>query len=106
MRRVRDKACQRERRRARLDPAAVAAHVDLDMHRQARDAGFGGGGFEVGDLCRVVDADADMRGMGQRHQVAQLLPADHLVGDQHVAHPAIDHRLGLADLLDAHPDRA
>ena len=46
------------------------------------------------------------RGVRQRHQPAQFLPADDLVGDEHVAHAAIDHRLGLADLLHADADRA
>ena len=65
-----------------------------------------GGGVEIGDLRRVVDAHPDPRGVRQRHQPAQFLPADDLVGDEHVAHAAIDHRLGLADLLHADPDRA
>ena len=44
--------------------------------------------------------------MRQRHQPPQFLPADDFVGDEHVRDPAIDHRLGLADLLHAHADRA
>ncbi len=76
------------------------------MHRQARDPGLGRGGVEIGDLRRVVDAHPDLRGMRQRHQPAQFLAADDFVGDQHVAHAAIDHRLGLADLLHADADRA
>src|SRR5579863_9021675 len=37
---------------------------------------------------------------------AQLLAADDFVGDENVLDPAIDHRLGFADLLAAHADRA
>ncbi len=75
------------------------------MHRE-RHPGLAGRRFQIHHLCRVVDAAADPRGMRQRHQMAQLLSADDLVGDEHILDPAIDHRLGFADLLDAHPDRA
>jgi len=44
--------------------------------------------------------------VSERHQPLQLLPADDLVGDEHVLDPTIDHRLGLADLLNAHADGA
>ena len=58
--RVADAAREIERRLARLDTAAVAAHVDLDMHREI-DPGLAGGGFQIGDLQGIVDADADPR---------------------------------------------
>ena len=61
---------------------------------------------EIGALRRVVDAHPDLRRTRQRHQPAQFLAADNFVGDEHVAHAAIDHRLGLADLLAADADRA
>src|SRR5438067_294411 len=57
-RRIRGETREGERRLARVDPAAVAAHVDLDMHREGHP-GLAGRRFEVGDLRRVVDADAD-----------------------------------------------
>ena len=44
--------------------------------------------------------------MGERGEPAQFLPADDLVRDEHVPDPALDHRLGLADLLHAHADGA
>ena len=105
MRCIGDFPRQREGRLARLDAAAIAAHVDLDMYRQG-DAGLGGGGFESGDLRRVVDANADPGAAGEPHQPPQFLTADDLVGDEDVLDPAIDHRLGLADLLAADADRA
>ena len=45
-----------------------------------------------------------MRLLRQRRQPLQLAGPDHLVADQHVRHAAVHHRLGLADLLAAHPD--
>jgi len=44
--------------------------------------------------------------VGERHQPLQLLPADDFVGDEDVLDPALDHRLGLADLLAADADGA
>ena len=41
--------------------------------------------------------------MGERGQPLQFLPADDLVGDEHVLDAAMDHRLGLADLLQHTP---
>ena len=84
MRRRLDLAGEGKRRLARLDAAAVAAHVDLDMDRQV-DPGLAGGGLESRDLRRVVGADADPRVRAEPHQPAQLLAADDLVGDEHVA---------------------
>ena len=57
-------------------------------------------------MALIVGAHADPGGLRQRRQPPQFLPADDLVGDEHVPDPAIDHRLGLADLLHAHADRA
>ena len=105
MRRLGDVAGEAQRRLARLDPAAVAAHVDLDIDRQG-DAGLAGSRLQRGDLPRIVGADPDPRQMGEGGQPAQFLPADDLVGDEHVPDAALDHRLGLADLLNAHADRA
>jgi hypothetical protein len=103
--RVADLSRQGQRRRARLDAAAVTAHVDLDVHRQF-DAGLGGGFIDAEDLSPIVNADSDICTACQCHQAAQFLTADDLIGDEDVAHPAVDHRLGLADLLDADADGA
>ena len=105
VRRVGDLPREVERRLARLDAAAVAAHVDLDIDRQG-DPGLARRRVERADLARIVGAHADPGAMRQRRQPPQFLPADDLVGDEHVRDPAIDHRLGLADLLHAHADGA
>ena len=104
MRPVGDPPGKVERRLPRLDATAVAAHVDFDIDRH-RHRGLAGGGVERVDLARVVGAHPDMRDMRQRHQPPQFLSADDLIGDEHVRDAAIDHRLGLADLLHANPDR-
>jgi hypothetical protein len=44
--------------------------------------------------------------MRERRETPQFLPTDDLVGDEHVRDPALDHGLGLADLLNAHADGA
>ncbi len=105
MRRLCDLPREGERRLARLDAAAVAAHVDFDIDRQV-DPGLARRLVERADLARIVGAHADARVVGERREAAQFLPADDLVGDEHVRDPALDHRLGLADLLHADADRA
>jgi hypothetical protein len=100
-----DTAGEIECRLARLDPAAVAAHIDLDIDRQGHP-GFACGSVDGAHLAFVVGAHADSRGLRQRGQPPQFLPADDFVGDEDIPDPAIDHRLGLADLLHAHPHRA
>ena len=105
VRRLRDLPRERERRLARLDAAAVAAHVDLDIDRQ-RDPGLTSRLVERADLARIVGAHADAGDMCERGEAPQFLASDNLVGDEHVRDPALDHRLGLADLLNAHADRA
>jgi len=56
-------------------------------------------------LADIIGAHADPGGERERGQPPQFLPADDLVGDEHVPDAAVDHRLGLADLLHADPDR-
>ena len=94
---------QGQRRLARFDAAALGAHVDLDEHRQ----------FDLVGRCHVVEvphvdgvigAHVYLRLLRQRRQALQLARPDHLVADQNVGHPAVHHRLGLADLLATHPD--
>ena len=58
VRRIGDTLGEIERRLARLDPAAVAAHVDLDIDRQ-RHAGVARRRLECTHLALVVGADAD-----------------------------------------------
>ena len=105
MRRLRDLLREAERWLARLDAATVAAHVDLDIDRQ-RDPRLARRRVERAHLSCIVDADPNPGIMGERGEPPQFLPADDLVGDQHVLDAAIDQRLGLADLLNAHADRA
>jgi hypothetical protein len=102
---LRDLPREGERRLARLDAAAVAAHVDLDIDRQ-RDPGLARRLVERADLARIVGAYADAGDMCERGEAPQFLMSDHLVRDQHVGDPAPNHRLGLADLLHAHADGA
>src|SRR5271170_7009940 len=94
VRRLRDLPREGERRLARLDAAAVAAHVDFDIDRQG-DPGLSGRFVERADLARIVGAHADAGGMCERGEAPQFLAPDHLVRDQHVRDPALDHRLGL-----------
>ena len=101
----RDLPRERERRLARLDAAAVAAHVDLDIDRQG-DPGLASRLVERADLARIVGAHADAGDMRERGEAPQFLASDDLVRDEHVRDPALDHRLGLADLLHAHADGA
>ena len=105
MRRLRDLPREGERRLARLDAAAVAAHVDLDIDRQG-DPGLARRLVERADLARIVGAHANPGDMRERDEAPQFLAADDLVRDEHVRDPALDHRLGLADLLNAHADGA
>jgi hypothetical protein len=105
MRRLRYLPCERERRLALLHAAAVAAHVDLDIDRQG-DPASPRRRVERADLARIVGADANPGDMRERDEAPQFLAADHLVGDEHVRDAALDHRLGLADLLNAHADGA
>ncbi len=102
---MRDLPRKGERRLARLDAAAVAAHVDLDIDRQG-DPGLPRRVVERADLARIVGAHADAGDMRERNQPPQFLPPDDLVRNEHVPDPALDHRLGLAYLLHAHADRA
>ena len=66
-------------RLAGVDPAAVAAQVDLDQDRQIYP-GLNGGGRVGGDLVRVVGQDGDVGRLGQGAEAAQFLSPDDLVG--------------------------
>ena len=83
---------------AGVDPAAVAAQVDLDQDRQIYP-GLNGGGRVGGDLVRVVGQDGDVGRLGQGAEAAQFLSPDDLVGYQDVLDPGVGHHLGLADLF-------
>src|SRR5262249_7535255 len=65
VRRLADLPRQRERRLARLDAAAVAAHVDLDIDRQGH-AGFARRRVERTYLPCIVDTDCDPRIVRER----------------------------------------
>ena len=58
MRRIHDFASEVERRLARFDAAAVAAHVDLDVDGKG-DPRFAGGLVQRHDLGGVVGAGGD-----------------------------------------------
>ena len=100
-------ACARRKRRlARRDAAAAGADVDLHVHVQLDARSAAPPAADRAMLSEIVDAHADARLARELGQARELGRADHLVGDQHVAHAAAHHRLGLADLLAAHADRA
>jgi hypothetical protein len=80
MRRLCDLPREAERWLTRLDAAAVAAHVDLDIDRQ-RDRRLARRRVERADLPRIVDANADPRRVRERRQPFEFLPADDLVRD-------------------------
>lgn len=63
-----------------------------------------GSGVDLSDIVQVVYAYQHPRLAGEGGQAVDHVRVDHLVGDHHVAHPAVDHGFGLADLLaaDAH----
>src|SRR3954452_12105755 len=63
VRRLRDLPREGERRLARFDAAAVAAHVDLDIDRQG-DPGLARRLVERADLARIVGAHPDAGDMG------------------------------------------
>ncbi len=105
VRRRLDRAGKRERGFARRDAAAAHADLELDVGVD-RGAGARGRRLDVTRIARIVDADADLRALGERGEALELARADDLVRDQHVRDAALHERLGLRHLLAAHPDRA
>ena len=96
---------QRHGLRARPHAAAVLADVDLDEHPEGDAAALRGLGGQRDPLARV-DAQADLRALGQRSEPRRLAVVDDLVGQQHVIDPGGDERFGLGHRLAAHADRA
>lgn len=105
MPRAGDPLGERDRRGPGRDAAALHPDIDLD-ERLDPPAGCFRRPLEQGDLDRVINADGDARKTREAEESRELLPADHLVGDDDVADAAPDERLGLADLLNALPHRA
>ena len=96
---------QGDRGHARLDAATPAPDIDLDQHGQA-GTGNSGRPVERRHLLQVIDTNRNLRLARQGRGTGELGRPDHLIGDQDVAHAALDHDLGLADFLAADPDRA
>ena len=57
-------------------------------------------------IAGIVRTNLDGGALRQRGQSPQLVGPHHLVGDQHITDTAVDHRLGFADFLATHTDRA
>ena len=93
-----DEPRQLDRLLGGLDAGALAARVALDDDAE-RAPGDLGRLRQTGDGRRVVGGDDDLRALQQPAQAAHLLLAQQIVADEDVVDAAVDHHLGLAQLL-------
>ena len=105
MRRIGDPAGEVSGGRSGRDPAALHPDLDLDERPEldAVVARHPRGGV---DLLGIIEAQRDLRVLGEPRQASQLRRADDLVADEDVADAGARERFGFRDLLHALADGA
>ena len=93
-----DEPRQLDRLLGGLDAGALAARIALDDDAE-RAPGDLGRLRQTGQRGRVVGGDDDLSAFQQLAQAAHLLLAQQIVADEDIVDAAVDHHLGLAQLL-------